>query len=86
MIHVFVHVLQESPTGELADFTFSTGTEESPEFNASDHQAHPDPELDAQVGATLCDSEETDGSSEKGEFARDIKTPHTRQVDLSLMI
>ncbi|XP_035035885.2 serine/threonine-protein kinase LMTK1 isoform X1 [Hippoglossus stenolepis] len=56
---------QESPTGELADFTFSTGTEESPELNASDHQPHPDPELEAQAGETLCDSEETDGSSEK---------------------
>ncbi|CAB1424286.1 unnamed protein product [Pleuronectes platessa] len=54
---------QESPTGELADYTFATGTEESPEY--SDHRPHPDPELEAQAGGTLCDSEETDGSSEK---------------------
>ena len=86
MRNVFVHVLQESPTGELADYTFSTGTEESPELNASDHRPHPDPEFEAQAGGTLCDSEETDGSSEKGEFVREIKTPHTHQVDLSKMI
>nr|XP_019950121.1 PREDICTED: serine/threonine-protein kinase LMTK1-like isoform X4 [Paralichthys olivaceus] len=56
---------QESPTGELADYTFSTETEESPELNASDHYPHPDPELEPQAGGSLCDSEETDGSSEK---------------------
>ncbi|XP_035470653.1 serine/threonine-protein kinase LMTK1 isoform X1 [Scophthalmus maximus] len=54
---------QESPTGELADFTFSTGTEESSEAKTSDPQTQPDPELEAQVCETLCVSEETDGNN-----------------------
>ncbi|XP_056257131.1 serine/threonine-protein kinase LMTK1 isoform X1 [Seriola aureovittata] len=65
---------QESPTGELADYTFSTGTEsigqDSSEGNTSDHQLQPDPELEAQTCETVCVSEETDGnhSEEDGGF------------------
>nr|XP_033501468.1 serine/threonine-protein kinase LMTK1 isoform X1 [Epinephelus lanceolatus]XP_033501469.1 serine/threonine-protein kinase LMTK1 isoform X1 [Epinephelus lanceolatus] len=62
---------QESPTGELADFTFSTGTEssgqESPEEKNPDHQLQPDPELEAQSCETFCVSKETEGNnSEEG--------------------
>ncbi|XP_040919177.1 serine/threonine-protein kinase LMTK1 isoform X1 [Toxotes jaculatrix] len=61
---------QESPTGELADYTF-TGTEssgqESSEAKTSDHQPQPDPQLEAQACETFCVSEETDGNnSEEG--------------------
>ncbi|KAG7242827.1 hypothetical protein INR49_018082 [Caranx melampygus] len=62
---------QESPTGELADFTFSTGTEpsgqESSEGNISDQQLQPDPELEAEACETVHVSEETDANnSEEG--------------------
>ncbi|XP_074512619.1 serine/threonine-protein kinase LMTK1 isoform X1 [Sebastes fasciatus] len=62
---------QESPTGELADFAFSTGTEsseqESPEEKNTDHQLQADPELEAQSCESFCGSEETDGNnSEEG--------------------
>ncbi|KAM7387234.1 hypothetical protein PAMA_009717 [Pampus argenteus] len=62
---------QESPTGELADYTFSTGVEsssqESTEEITSDHQPQPDPELEAQTCETYCVSEETHGNnSEEG--------------------
>ncbi|XP_018560133.1 LOW QUALITY PROTEIN: serine/threonine-protein kinase LMTK1-like [Lates calcarifer] len=62
---------QESPTGELADYTFSTGTEcsgqESSEEKTSDYQPQPDPELEAQACETFCVSKETAGNnSEEG--------------------
>ncbi|XP_039979790.1 serine/threonine-protein kinase LMTK1 isoform X2 [Xiphias gladius] len=62
---------QESPTGELADYTFSTGTEssgqDSSEAKTSDHQLQLDPELEAQALEACCVSEETDGNnSEEG--------------------
>ena len=63
---------QESPTGELADYTFSTGTEtnekESSEEKNTEHQLQPDPELEAQSCETFCVSEGTDGNNaEEGE-------------------
>ncbi|XP_068575011.1 serine/threonine-protein kinase LMTK1-like isoform X1 [Cebidichthys violaceus] len=62
---------QESPTGELADYSFPTGTEsngqESSGEKNSDHQLQPDPELEARSCEPFCVSEETDGiNSEKG--------------------
>ncbi|CAN9505656.1 unnamed protein product [Ophioblennius macclurei] len=55
---------QESPTGELADFAFSTETEageqESEEDKTSDHQQQPDPELQSQPCETSSVSEETE--------------------------
>ncbi|GLD49294.1 serine/threonine-protein kinase LMTK1-like protein [Lates japonicus] len=62
---------QESPTGELADYTFSTGTEcsgqESSEEKISDYQPQPDPKLEAQACKTFCVSKETAGNnSEEG--------------------
>uniref|UniRef100_A0A665U6L0 non-specific serine/threonine protein kinase n=1 Tax=Echeneis naucrates TaxID=173247 RepID=A0A665U6L0_ECHNA len=63
---------QESPTGELADYTFSTGTESSGQEasegeNISDHHLHPDPEFESEVCQPVSVSEETDGnSSEEG--------------------
>ncbi|XP_026180362.1 serine/threonine-protein kinase LMTK1 isoform X1 [Mastacembelus armatus] len=58
---------QESPTGELADYTFSTGTvessgQESSEEITSDHQPQPDPELEAQSCEMISVSEETDAN------------------------
>ncbi|KAK2833374.1 hypothetical protein Q5P01_017263 [Channa striata] len=60
---------QESPTGELADFAFSTGTESSgqepSEEEASEHQLQSDPVLESCQ--TFCVSEERDGNiSEEG--------------------
>ncbi|XP_034748985.1 serine/threonine-protein kinase LMTK1 isoform X2 [Etheostoma cragini] len=62
---------QESPTGELADYAFSAGTEssgqESTEEKNTDHQLQSDPELEAQSCESFCLSEETDGNnSEEG--------------------
>ncbi|XP_045886570.1 serine/threonine-protein kinase LMTK1 isoform X1 [Micropterus dolomieu] len=59
---------QESPTGELADYTFSESSgQESPEEKTSDHQLQPDPEFDSQSCETFCVSEERDGNnSEEG--------------------
>ncbi|XP_076608059.1 serine/threonine-protein kinase LMTK1 isoform X1 [Chaetodon auriga] len=58
---------QESPTGELADYAFSLGTEsseqESSEEKTSDQQLQPDPELEAQSCEAFCVSEETDGNN-----------------------
>ncbi|XP_026229648.1 serine/threonine-protein kinase LMTK1 isoform X2 [Anabas testudineus] len=54
---------QESPTGELADFAFSTGTESSAqECSEEDDQPQPNPNLDVQSCETFCVSEEKDGS------------------------
>ncbi|XP_032392417.1 serine/threonine-protein kinase LMTK1 isoform X1 [Etheostoma spectabile] len=62
---------QESPTGELADYAFSTGIEssgqESSEERNTDHQLQSDPELEAQSCESFGLSEETDGNnSEEG--------------------
>ncbi|XP_034394971.1 serine/threonine-protein kinase LMTK1 [Cyclopterus lumpus] len=62
---------QESPTGELADYAFSTGTESNGEGSSgernTDHQPQPDPELEARSCEPFCASEETDGdNSETG--------------------
>ncbi|XP_070779056.1 serine/threonine-protein kinase LMTK1 [Enoplosus armatus] len=55
---------QESPTGELADYTFSESSgQESSEEKTSDHQLQHDPELEAQSCETFCVSEETDGNN-----------------------
>lgn len=75
---IFYYDLQESPTGELADYAFSIGTESSEqefsEEKSSDQQLQPDPELEAQSCETFCTSEGTDGNnSEEGEFVKDIK-------------
>ncbi|KAG7505903.1 serine serine/threonine-protein kinase LMTK1-like isoform X1 [Solea senegalensis] len=65
---------QESPTGELADFTFATGTEsseqESSEANTSDHRPQPDADLEGEVCESLRVSEQTDGikSEEDGSY------------------
>lgn len=68
---VSVSDFQESPTGELVDYTFSVETEaneqESSEEKISDQQLQPDPELEAELEAqsceTFCVSEGTDGSN-----------------------
>ncbi|XP_078125579.1 serine/threonine-protein kinase LMTK1-like [Sander vitreus] len=62
---------QESPTGDLADYAFSTGTEssgqESSEEKNTDHQLQSDPELEAHSCESFCLSEETAGNnSEEG--------------------
>ncbi|KAM4598156.1 LOW QUALITY PROTEIN: serine/threonine-protein kinase LMTK1 [Polymixia lowei] len=62
---------QESPTGELADYTFSTGAEssgqDSPEGETSDNQPQPDPEPETQPHETCFASDDIDGnSSEEG--------------------
>ncbi|KAF3700108.1 Serine/threonine-protein kinase LMTK1 [Channa argus] len=79
---------QESPTGDLADFAFSTGTEpsgqEPSEKETSAHQLQPDPELEAQSCQTFCVFEERDGNfSEEGEFVgvvngKNPARPHRR--------
>ncbi|XP_028267183.1 serine/threonine-protein kinase LMTK1 isoform X2 [Parambassis ranga] len=55
---------QESPTGELADYAFSAGVEqsgeESSEEQPSDHQPQPDPQPEAQSCETYCVSKEAD--------------------------
>lgn len=74
--NILVYDFQESPTGELADYTFSTESsgQESPEEKNSDHQLQPEPELETQTCETFCVAEETDGNnSEEGEFANDIR-------------
>lgn len=64
-----VCVFQESPTGELADFAFSAGTEPSA-------QTQPDPVLEAPSCETFC-SDERDGSiPEDGEFPSNTE-PYT---------
>ncbi len=76
MRNVFVCDFQESPTGELADYTFSTESsgQDASEEKASDHLLSPDADLEAHSCETLCISEETDGNnSEEGEFVKDIK-------------
>ncbi|KAF3846279.1 hypothetical protein F7725_003357 [Dissostichus mawsoni] len=62
---------QESPTGELVDFAFSTETEtsaqESLEEKNNDSQQQLNPGLEAQSCESFCVSEETDGNnSEEG--------------------
>ncbi|XP_054463301.1 serine/threonine-protein kinase LMTK1 [Anoplopoma fimbria] len=62
---------QESPTGELADYTFYAETEsngeESSEEKNTENQLQPDPELEALSCESFCVSEETNGNnSEKG--------------------
>uniref|UniRef100_A0A672YF67 Apoptosis-associated tyrosine kinase a n=1 Tax=Sphaeramia orbicularis TaxID=375764 RepID=A0A672YF67_9TELE len=68
---------QESPTGELADYTFSTGAEcsvqESSEEKTSDHQPQPDNDTDAQSCLEDCVSENEENNSEKGEFVKDME-------------
>ncbi|XP_034567336.1 serine/threonine-protein kinase LMTK1 [Notolabrus celidotus] len=57
---------QESPTGELADFTFSTGTEASGEEVSEEKnsdQLQPDPEVEAQSLETSCASQETEANN-----------------------
>lgn len=70
-------VFQESPTGELADFAFSTGTESSAQASSEeDNQPQPDPKLEVQSCEMFCVSQERDGSiSEDGKFVKDIKHP-----------
>lgn len=77
--NIFVFKFQESPTGELADYAFSTDTEssgqESSEEKNTDHQLQSDPELEAQSCESFCPSEETDGNnSEEGEFVKNTKS------------
>lgn len=75
----FVYDFQESPTGELVDYSFigaECSEQESSEEKTSDNQLQPDPEvdLDAQSCETFCVSEKTDGkNSEEGEFVKVIK-------------
>lgn len=59
---------QESPTGELADYTFSSETEPSEHESdkTPDHQQQPDPELQAQPCETGPVSEETDRNNLEG--------------------
>ncbi|XP_005745502.1 serine/threonine-protein kinase LMTK2-like isoform X3 [Pundamilia nyererei] len=62
---------QESPTGELADYSFSTEVEASGEETSEtknfDQQPQPDPELEAQSRESPCVSKQTDGNkSEEG--------------------
>ncbi|KAF7664477.1 hypothetical protein LDENG_00176670 [Lucifuga dentata] len=62
---------QESPTGELADYTFSTEAEssgqDSLEEKISDNQPQPDPELETQPCETHCVSDDIGGkNSEEG--------------------
>ncbi|XP_068434948.1 serine/threonine-protein kinase LMTK1 isoform X2 [Clinocottus analis] len=62
---------QESPTGELADYDFSTGTESNGQGCSggknTEHQLQPEPEREALSCEPFCASEETDGNnSEKG--------------------
>lgn len=70
----FVYDFQESPTGELVDYSFigeESCEQESSEEKISGNQlqSDPEPELDAQACETLCVSEKTDGkNSEEGEF------------------
>lgn len=70
----FVYDFQESPTGELVDYSFigaECSEQESSEEKTSGNQlqADPEPELDAQACETFCVSEKTDGkNSEEGEF------------------
>lgn len=73
--NIFVCVFQESPTGELADFAFSTETESSAQKSSEeDDTPQPDPVREAQSCETFCASEERDGSiSEDGEFLKSIK-------------
>ncbi|XP_056143856.1 LOW QUALITY PROTEIN: serine/threonine-protein kinase LMTK1-like [Lampris incognitus] len=55
---------QESPTGELADYSFSSGAEcsgqDCPEGETSNHQPQPQP--DAQLRGTCCVSDSIDGN------------------------
>lgn len=58
---IALYNFQESPTGELADNSFSTGKEPS-------EQEPPDPELKAESSDPHCVSEEADeNNSEEGE-------------------
>uniref|UniRef100_A0A669D8Q8 non-specific serine/threonine protein kinase n=1 Tax=Oreochromis niloticus TaxID=8128 RepID=A0A669D8Q8_ORENI len=62
---------QESPTGELADYSFSTEVESSGEETSEtknfDQQPQPDPELEVQSCESPCVSKQTDGNkSEEG--------------------
>ncbi|XP_029294163.1 LOW QUALITY PROTEIN: serine/threonine-protein kinase LMTK1 [Cottoperca gobio] len=62
---------QESPTGELADYAFSTGTEcsgqEPSEERNTDHQLQSDPKLEAQSCESFCVPDESAGNnSEEG--------------------
>lgn len=89
MRNIFVYDFQESPTGELADYTFSTESsgQDASEEKASDHELQPDADLEAQSCETFCVSEETDGNnSEEGEFVEDIKLRRIILVDLSRIV
>ncbi|KAI3359199.1 hypothetical protein L3Q82_002716 [Scortum barcoo] len=60
---------QESPTGELADYTFCTESsgQDSSEEKGSDPQVQRDTDPEAESCETVCVSEETDGNnSEEG--------------------
>lgn len=61
---------QESPTGELADFAFSTGTEASGEEVSAEknpEQLQSDPEVEAEACESICVAEEMEGNnSEEG--------------------
>lgn len=58
---------QESPTGELADYSFSTGVEssgqETSETKTFDQQLQPDPDPEAQSCESYCASKQTDGNN-----------------------
>ncbi|XP_037332820.2 serine/threonine-protein kinase LMTK1 isoform X1 [Pungitius pungitius] len=54
---------QESPTGELADFAFSAGTESNGQEKNTDNQLQPDPELEIRSCEPLCAPEEKDGNN-----------------------
>ncbi|XP_074553460.1 serine/threonine-protein kinase LMTK1 isoform X2 [Halichoeres trimaculatus] len=57
---------QESPTGELADYSFSTGTEATGDEVSEEKnfdQLQPDPEVEAQSSDTSCVSEEAEGNN-----------------------
>lgn len=84
LLHLYdicVSDLQESPTGELADYTFPTGTlepssEDSPEGEDSNQHPQPDPELEAQPQGTCNVSDDVDGdNSEEGKSVKYIYNP-----------
>ncbi|KAM3864482.1 serine/threonine-protein kinase LMTK1 [Diretmus argenteus] len=72
---------QESPTGELADYTFSTGADfirqESSGGETSNHLPQPHAELEAQSHGTCCVADDIDGnnSEEGGGYEWDVELP-----------
>ncbi len=75
---LFVYDFQESPTGELADYSFQSGEQESSGEKTTEHQLQPDPELEAELETqsceTFCVSEEMVGNNpEEGRLVMDIK-------------